>query len=123
MCSYNQERVPEEKKPTIRFSHYYEKMPPRWILLTKTAKTIITSLNVVEKKDLPQKFIDEDTAYRNEGTMSYYPLPEGKLLIISLQTAGLDYEHKWQTVRRYAPQKATYYEKLIGKEVRIEVNE
>lgn len=93
---------------TIKFSHYYKKMPA---VLTPT---YLKGIRVKNYSDLTEEFIREDTETVDG---EFYQLSKGKLLILDLWTEG----KYWTTVRPWNSEKEKYYRSLIGKEVRIEV--
>lgn len=121
------------KKPTIKFSHYYYKMPQKGIL--ETAITNVFQIFVCDYKELGEKYKLWDTAvfnpnYNNDPLspaydtkIKHYPLPKGKLIVIYLLTAheGSEQAFNWQTIRRWTPQKEAYYRSLIDREVKVEI--
>jgi hypothetical protein len=100
---------------TIKFSHKYKKMPEHVAYL----QTYITDVEITRYSDLTEEFIKSDTEYAG----GYYELPKAKLLIIKLWTETINGGHKWQTIRRWTPEKETYYKSLKGQEVKIEIKE
>jgi len=104
------------KKPKIKFSHDYLKMPeylPIW------NRTILCLVHKVHYKDLPSEFIDYDTAYPKDGILENYKLPKTELLILVLLTPSEG--QLWTTIRRWTPEKEKYYRSLIGEDIDIEV--
>lgn len=102
------------KKPIIKFSHRYEKMPKK--IGSAFCSTQIVEIRVKEIKELHGIFIEYDTCKLN-GT--YYELPkEGKVIIIYMVSTPCNL---WTTIRRWTPKKEEYYKSLVGKEVDIEV--
>ena len=93
---------------TIKFSHHYKKMP------AVLSPTFITNVTATHYKYLDPDFIVKDTE-TDEG--EFYPLPKTNLIIIELFTEG----HKWQTIRRFTPEKMKYYLSLKGAEVNIQI--
>jgi hypothetical protein len=93
---------------TIKFSHYYKKMP---LVLNPT---FIKDIALIDYTDLTPEEIKLDTETRDG---QFYPLPKTKLIWIKLWTEG----HEWGTLRRYTPDKYEYYSNLVGEEVHIEV--
>lgn len=98
---------------TIKFSHRYDKMP-RGFETSKLLEVFIT-----EKNDLHEGFILYDTSYSFDG--KNYPLPNGKLIVLLLQTLGS--KELWTTVRRCYKSKLDYYRGLRGQYVKCVVNE
>ena len=106
----------------ITFSHTYNKMPPGSLKGTRILEVFTTT-----KKDLSDDFIKFDTEIKTfQDPISeyiepkkYYPLPDGKLIVILLLTGN----HLWQTVRRATPEKEKYYRSLRGQEVEIVIEE
>lgn len=96
---------------TIKFSHGYEKMPADFGI------SKILEVFVVDKEDLHEGFVEYDTSY---GDRKNYPLPNGKLLVLLLQTR--DNKALWTTMRRCTPSKLKYYVGLRGIFVKCEVN-
>ena len=97
-----------ESIKTIKFSHYYKKMP------AVLSPTYLKGVRLKHYNDLTEDFIREDTETVDG---SFYDLPKTHLLILDLWTEG----KYWTTVRRWTPEKEKYYRSLVGKEVRIEV--
>ena len=97
----------------IKFSHQYVKFPPSF------DDTYLTDVEVVNLEDLDPAFLEADTAIVGGG---HYPLPKkGRYMILRLFTTdGLDV-HRWQTIRRWTPEKEAYYREHIGEQVKIEV--
>ncbi len=94
---------------TIRFSHYYKKMPDN------LKGTYLYNVEVTSFEKLTPEFIDQDTETIDG---KFYPLPAfGRCLILRLMTG----KHKWQTVRPWNPGKERYYRDCIGTKVHIAV--
>lgn len=102
--------------PIIKFSHRYFKMPPS----VENLHTILLSVQITERKQLPPIFLAYDTSY---GVDQFYKLPDGRVLVLYLFSFNENSSGIWTTVRRWTPQKETYYQNIIGKEVVIEVND
>lgn len=110
----------------IKFSHEYYKMPfEDWIPNTKLTADVLEVL-ISERKELSKEFIEYDTAFcecvakeEKKYHKGYYPLPNGKLLILLLVTTNSSGKHLWTTIRRWTPEKERYYKSLRGKEVEI----
>lgn len=118
-------------KKMIKFSHSYNKMPfEDWIPNTKLAATLL-EVFVAEKKALSEGFIEYDTSYfvRDYSTSEtflkkqHYQLPNGKLLILLLQTSNSSGLRLWTTVRRHTPAKEEYYRKLRGEKLIILIDD
>lgn len=98
----------------IKFSHIYNKFPPNW----NTEATMLLQVFITDKKELSEDFIRYDTGYATFAKAAeYYPLPEGKLLVLMLLTG----KNLWQTIRRYTPEKEAYYKSLQGRAIEIVV--
>jgi len=110
----------KDKKPKIKFSHIYDKMPQSFFD-PQPPTTILAFVSKVQFKDLPQRFIDYDTMYDDEnGNFQHYKLPKTELIILGLLTG---YNELWTTIRRYTPDKMGYYASSVGKEVEIVIKE
>ncbi|MCZ7362366.1 MAG: hypothetical protein O8C58_03360 [Candidatus Methanoperedens sp.] len=96
---------------TIKFSHYYEKMPDDAQLSSPVLLEVLTS----HLDELSQGFIEYDTKIKNEN--KYYALPNSKLLVLLLKTSNSIFT----TVRRWTPEKESYYRSIRGQQVKIEV--
>lgn len=100
---------------TLKFSHDYLKLPPNWE--DKGAKLL--ACMTVDRKSLPQAFIDYDTAYVGTDKIEHYPLPEGQLLVLffMVQIEGEDGAIAWwgfPTCRSWNKDKAEYYGMHVG---------
>lgn len=101
----------------IKFSHHYDKMPRDY----ESSKLL--DVLPVKLEDLSASFLKYDTAFEENGTRSYYPLPKkGDFMILLLQ-AGEGHGRLWTTIRRQTPQKEAYYRSNIGEMVRCIVTE
>lgn len=99
---------------TIKFSHKYIKMP------ANTENTRLCEVFKTHSKDLSGGFETYDTEYAD----GFYKLPKGSVLVLLLLTDyGQTTERMWTTVRRWTPDKETYYRGLRGQQVEIEINE
>ncbi len=97
----------------IKFSHKYEKMP------SDVSETILLDVFVVDR--ISERFKVYDTLIKGKNPFyseSYFKLPSGKLLILLLKSNVFI----WTTIRRWTPEKETYYRSIIGNDVIIEVN-
>jgi hypothetical protein len=105
---------------TIKFSHAYWKMPNHAIpnmLFDLKPTTLIQVLNV-DRNQLSKEFLDYDDTYTGpDGKPAHFPVPDGPLLMLFLETGGV----LWTTLRRSYPTKEKYYRDLVGKEVTIEM--
>ncbi len=96
----------------IKFSHLYEKMPPDFRV------SGLMDVELVNLEDLDPGFLERDTAIRGGG---HYPLPaKGKYMILWLESPIMNI--RWQTIRRWTPQKESFYRKNIGKLFDIWIN-
>ncbi len=79
-------------------------------------KTYLIGMSICDIEKLPKDFLEYDTEYA-EG---YYPLPKkGKYMVLTLFTNGI----LWTTIRRWTPQKESYYRGFIGHDVDIVIKE
>ncbi|MFH1230039.1 MAG: hypothetical protein V1709_00940 [Planctomycetota bacterium] len=107
----------------ITFSHKYFKL--NWITcdnnnVTPVKQACLVNVSIVNKKDLPQKFIDYDATYPN----GQYELPYTKYLLLLFVTKNYQRdEFVFTTLRPYKPQKEEYYRSLIGQEFSIIIKE
>lgn len=108
--------------PVIKFSHRYRKMPD----FERFKKHLVAEIFLVrDKKDLSDYFRMMDTIYLQDGHAKEYPLPDGPLIIIlliSFPEVGFE-RFIWTTIRRWTPQKESYYRGIRGKDVEIEIKE
>jgi len=98
----------------IKFSHLYEKMP------SDISETILLDVLVVDR--ISERFKVYDTLIKGKNPFyseSYFKLPAGKLLILMLKSGVF----LWTTIRRWTPEKETYYKSIIGSYIIIEVND
>lgn len=105
-------------EPKIKFSHQYLKFDGNEMPFSGK----ILQIFVCDRKELSQAFIDYDTVYKNEyEAEGWYPLPNGKLIVILICTDGhfAGNGSLFTTIRRYTPEKWTYYSGLVGKKVEI----
>ena len=98
------------KKPVIKFSYRYEKMPDEVEIIISW----LVGVSVCDIETLPDDFIDYDTDY---GKGNYPLARKGKFMVLTIFTNG----YVWTTIRRYIPYKEKYYRSLIGQEIEIEV--
>lgn len=98
------------------------KMPMKDLM--QNGKHEVFQIFVCDYKELGEKYKKWDTAFTNEkGELEYYPLPKGKLIVISILTSSAELKEafNWNTIRRWTPQKEKYYRSLIDQEVKIEI--
>ena len=94
---------------TIKFKHRYTKAPYLY-------KAILLQIFKIHYKDLSKVFISYDTEIF--GTLEFYKLPKTDLLVLFFISKG---EDAFTTIRRWTPEKFDYYSKLVGQEVKIEI--
>lgn len=100
----------------IKFSHRYMKMPSN----VEMFDTYLLEVFRAYKKDLSPAFLEYDTIYPS----GHYPLPDGELIILLLQTDHSDTKYRlWTTIRRFTPEKYRYYRQLRGNRVDIVIEE
>lgn len=105
---------------SIKFSHEYFKMPSG----IKSRKTYLLGVTVIHYSQLPSGFIFYDTLFSKDNkTMEHYPLPKTQLIILTLFTDSELSPKVWTTLRRFTQQKYDYYNNLIGKEIKIIIEE
>jgi hypothetical protein len=105
----------ENKKPVIRFSHRYPKLPDE----IKTA--VLLAVQETTKEHLPNSFLIFDSGYQENKELKFYPVPSGQVLL-------LVYWHKetetlFPTVRRWTYEKARYYRSLVCEEFDVVIAE
>lgn len=112
--TYSQRITPEKsggERVIIRFSHFYEKMPPDYQV------SRLVGLDIVHIENLTKEFIEKDTAIIGGG---HYKLPsQGKYMVLWLESSIMNI--RWQTIRRWTKQKEEYYRSHIGKFCDIEI--
>ena len=94
--------------PTIKFSHHYPK------LHGQTSAELL-AVRTCTRDEMSAAFIEYDTAYEGEagvvGPTMYYPLPRNKYMV--LYFIGNE-RIPFTTVRRWTPEKCTYYYEAVG---------
>lgn len=80
--------------------------------------TYIKSVTHKDYYDFTPDEIEKDTAIVGGGN---YELPKCRLIIILLWTDCLPKPIEWSTLRRWTPEKMTYYLSLVGQQVIIEI--
>lgn len=99
-------------KLKIKFSHYYPKLPENC-----DKATLIQIFMVKQSEKLSKHFVEYDTKYYDDQDR-YYKLPNGKVLILLfLAVDGT----LFTTIRRWTPNKETYYNNNIGHDFKIVV--
>ena len=101
---------------TIKFSFRYKKMPHG----VEFCDTWIMSVKVLDYADLTDEEIKMDTETVDG---EFYVLPKTKLIWIDLFTDCLPTATKWQTIRRWTPEKERYYRSIVGQEVKIVIED
>ena len=100
----------------IKFSHEYCKMPIPLPPKEHIDHAKLLEVFISDKKELHESFINYDTRIKTDyRKKEYYPLPNGKLIILLLCT---DVEI-WTTIRRWTPEKEKYYRSIRGQNVEI----
>jgi hypothetical protein len=95
----------------IKFSHHYVKMPPDF----KVSR--LWGVSIIYLEDTESSFLEKDTEIVGGG---HYPLPKkGKFMVLWLESSIMNI--RWQTIRRWTPQKHEYYQDFIGKLVECEI--
>ena len=103
----------------IRFSHVYMKMKGKYYPVPERA--VLMEVFVVDRDLLHPGFVRYDTMYfDDEGNVSFYALPKGKVLVLLLRSFD---DFFWTTIRRFTPQKYEYYMGCRGEEFMVEVRE
>jgi hypothetical protein len=78
-------------------------------------------------KELPEYFLEYDTAYwdKKARLTKHYPFGFDKAIVIFIFSWQEDYnsvnKKLWTTIRRYTPKKFVYYKGLVGREIEIEM--
>ncbi len=109
----------------IKFSHIYDKMPEE----AQSFKTILFAVIPFEDKNTHKVFLAYDTLYRVDEKREHYELPKGKKLLLLLATQAYEdgrmfYAPQfilWTTLRRWTPEKESYYLSHLGEVVKIVV--
>jgi outer membrane lipoprotein-sorting protein len=99
---------------TIKFSHYYAKMPNNY------SPSRLLQIFEGDSANVSDDLREYDTKYLAKEGTAYYKLPTGKILILLLLTERGDL---WTTIRRYTPRKYEYYLSKVGEMFSIEVVE
>lgn len=109
----------------IKFSHIYHlKMPDEALL---GFPTLLFAVLPYEDGCLSNEMLIYDTEYEEHGKINYYPLPKGKKLLLILATQAKDSTPKnphykiWHTIRRWTPEKESYYKAHLGEESTITI--
>lgn len=95
----------------IKFSHMYSKLPEN------CGRARLIQIFMVERSEkLSKEFLEYDTKYYDGFEDQFYKLPKGKVLILLfLAVDGT----LFTTIRRWTPNKETYYNNCIGMEFKI----
>ncbi len=100
----------------IKFSFEYFKLGKLqhrdWVMLMQVF--------TCDKKDLSKNFIEYDTHEKNG---DYYPLPEGKLLVLLFFGIEKITPKIFTTIRRWTPEKEKYYHTSMGETFEIIIEE
>lgn len=96
---------------SIKFSHVYTKLP------ANPDPSTLLEVFIVQRDGLCDGFVEYDTRILDGGN---YPLPNGKLLVLLLKTQK---DVLWTTIRRYTPDKESYYRGLRGQKMSILISE
>lgn len=105
----------DTQQPTIKFSHHYFKL--------KTLGGFVDEAHLlavmrVDLEDLPPVFKNFDTYYDG----GKYPLPEfGEYIMLLFQKSG--WWALFPTLRRYTPDKYSYYKELVGQTFKVIIKE
>ena len=102
----------------IKFSHSYPKLHGQ-----KSAQLL--SIELCERSDLSERFVEYDTVYeieqvvgvRSEPATEHYPLPNGRYMVLLFKG---DHRIPFTTIRRYTDEKYRYYNSSLGKIFDIE---
>jgi hypothetical protein len=105
---------------SIKFSHdSYNKLRSQEAI-PQEAKLL--QVFVVDRKDLSESFLRYDTLFWNEKEQEeFYDLPRGKLLVLLLESVHQSGCSCWTTIRRWTPEKETYYKSMQGQKFKIEI--
>lgn len=95
----------------INFSHNYPKLHDE-----RDAKLLAVFIS--QTSCLSSSFIEYDTIYHENGIDEYYPLPEGKVLVLLFLGAR---GNLFTTVREYKESKAKYYQLNVGRWFQVKV--
>lgn len=102
---------------TIKFSHdSYLKFGGTLGIVENGEVVELIGVSVYHSDLLSRDFINYDTNFGTEETPEYYPLPNGKLIVLFFFAFGMDI---FSTIRRWTPQKEEYYRASIGKEFEV----
>lgn len=82
-------------------------------------ETWIKDIALIDYKDLTPEEIKQDTETIDG---QFYELPKTRLIWIKLWSTTINGGHEWATLRRYTPDKYKYYSGLVGKEVKIVID-
>jgi hypothetical protein len=103
-----------QETPSIKFSNEYFKI----FGIDRSANNLLAIFRTHYNK-LERDFLMYDTAYEDDkGNMKYYKLPKTELLVLLFFSKNGEL---FTTIRRYTPEKETYYKSLIGKWFAVKV--
>lgn len=103
-------------QPEISFSHDYFKI----VAVDKSANNLLLVFRTHYDK-LDKDFIAYDTCYEDkDGNMCFYELPKTEVLVLLFFSKNGEL---FTTIRRFTPQKETYYKSLIGKWFKVVIKE
>ena len=107
----------------IKFSHsrYLKHRVDASDRIRDGAVAHLVSGYVCDVSELPESFIEYDTAYLENGEIKHYPLPKGLVIVLFFWVN--EYKFIFPTIRRWTPKKAEYYESQIGKEFKVVITE
>lgn len=80
--------------------------------------TWIKDIRMIHYDDLTKDELKKDTETVDG---KFYELPHYSLIRIGLWTDTINGAFEWATMRPYNYEKLKYYEKLVGKQVKIEI--
>lgn len=83
-------------------------------------ETWVKDITRIHYSELTPSEIEEDVTTVDG---KEYQLPKTHLIWIKLWTSTINGGHEWATMRRWTPDKARYYQSLVGQQVKIEIVE
>ena len=81
--------------------------------------TLLLAVFVADTREFCEQFVNFDTLYWDGTGSGMYKLPKGKVLVLLLKS---NCDFVWTTIRRWTPQKETYYRSIVGQQVEIVIN-
>jgi hypothetical protein len=104
------------KQPTISFSHEYYKI----VAIDRESNNLLHVFRTHYDK-LDKDFIAYDTSYEDKnGKMCFYELPKTEVLVLLFFSKNGEL---FTTIRRFTPEKETYYKSVVGKWFRVIIKE